>query len=306
MKLNKLYNQVFILLIASVMWSCQEHYSLGDLKTPTNLTVSFEIVGVDDSNPYGDGSGLVNFTADADDYITFHFIFGDGKDDVIKQDGKVEHLFSVNGINTYNVTVIAVGTGGITTSKTVEVEVYSSFTDEEAVEFLTGGNTKKWYWAADQPGHVGLGPNSEDAGKSYASWWSAAAWEKDCMYDAEFTFTKTDNGLTYEQTAGKAFIPGTYAGKIGVTGDVCHDETVTPTIYGIKNVSFSPSSSIATEAGGYRGTTMSFSDAGFMCWYVGKSEFEIIEVTNNIIKLRVAEDDTYAWYLTFSSVKPIQ
>jgi len=105
---------------------------------------------------------------------------------------------------------------------------------------------------------------------------------------------------------GPAFIPGTYAGKIGIEGDVCYGEDVVPNIYGVKNVSFSPSASIATVDGGYRGTTMSFSDGGFMGWWVGTSEYEIIQVTDNILTVRVQEDDTYAWYHTYTTVKPEQ
>ncbi len=300
---------ILVILIGMlvIFGSCQkDEYELRELKTPVNVELTYEIVGVDNDNPYGDGSGLVNFIASADNEITFNYMFGDGKDNKIAPDGTISHQFSKTGVNTYDVTVIAVGTGGISSSKTVQVEVFSSFTDDEALEFLTGGASKTWYWAADQPGHTGLGPNFEDAGKTYAAWYNAAPFEKECMYDAEFVFTKTGDGLTFEQTAGSAFIPGTYAGKIGVEGDVCHGEDVVPSIYGVKNVSFSPSASIATVDGGYRGTTMSFSDGGFMCWYVGTSEYEIIQVTDNLLKVRVAEDNTYAWYHTFTTVKPVQ
>ena len=307
MKKNNKNILVILIGMLVIFGSCQkDEYELGELKTPVNVELTYEIVGVDNDNPYGDGSGLVNFIASADNEITFNYMFGDGKDNKIAPDGTISHQFSKTGVNIYDVTVIAVGTGGISSSKTVQVEVFSSFTDDEALEFLTGGASKTWYWAADQPGHTGLGPNFEDAGKTYAAWYSAAPFEKECMYDAEFVFTKTGDGLTFEQTAGSAFIPGTYAGKIGVEGDVCHGEDVVPSIYGVKNVSFSPSASIATVDGGYRGTTMSFSDGGFMCWYVGTSEYEIIQVTDNILKVRVAEDNTYAWYHTFTTVKPVQ
>ena len=302
------YNKYLIIILVGFQLffsGCgEDNYKLGDLITPTNLDITYEVVGVDAENPYGDGSGAVNFSATATDYITFNFQFGDGKDGKIKQDGKVTHVFSKNGVNTYNVTVLAVGTGGITTSKTIQVEVFSSFTDDEALLFLTGGSSKTWYWAADQPRHTGLGPNFEDPGKTYAAWYNAAPFEKECMYGAEFVFTKTSDGMTFEQTAGVAFIPGTYAGKIGVGPDACYGEDVVPSIYGVKNVSFSPSSSIATEAGGYRGTTMTFSNGGFMSWYVGKSAYEIIQVTNNLLKVRVEEDGTFAWYHTFTSIKP--
>lgn len=312
---KKIYNLGILAGILLVFTACQQdEYTLGDLITPSNVDLSYEIVGMDAENPYGDGSGVVNFTASAEDEITFNFIFGDGKDNKVAQNGEIAHQFSVNGINIYNVTVIAVGTGGISSSKTIQIEVFSSFSDVEALQFLTGGDTRTWYWAADQPGHAGLGPNNpgEDNGEgnlAYASWWSAPAWDKAASgaYDSEFVFTKVDGGFTFEHKnpAGVAFIPGTYAGKIGVDGDTTHG-LPTVDISGVKNGSFSPSASIATIPGAYRGTTMSFSDGGFIGFYVGKSDYEIIKITDNILQLRVEEDGTFAWYHTFTTVKPVQ
>ncbi|WP_207784685.1 family 16 glycosylhydrolase [Marinifilum breve] len=301
------YMSVILISILTLFSACQEDdYELGKIETPTNLEISFEVVGVDAENPYGDGTGFVNFNATANNEINYTYVFGDGTDKEVSADGKITHRFSLPGINTYNVTVLAVGTGGVTTSKSVQVEVFSSFSDEEAVAFLTGGTSKTWYWAADQPAHTGLGPNFEDSGKAYAAWYAATAFEKECMYDAEFVFTKTEGGVIFEQTVGSAFIPGTYAGKIGVEGDLCYGEDVAPGLYGVKNVTFAPASSIATEDGGYRGTSFSISDNGFMCWYVGTSTYEIIEITNNILRVRVEEDDTFAWYHIFTSTKPSQ
>ena len=306
----KISKYILIALIGGLFMvnACQkDDYKLGELVAPSALTLSYQIVGVSAEFPDGDGSGIVNFIAGAEHEITFTLDFGDGKDKQIASEGDTtSHQFSINGLNTYNVTVSAVGTGGITSSKTVQVKVFSSFADDEAVAFLTGGDSKKWYWAADQPGHTGLGPNFEDAGKTYAAWYSAAPFEKVCMYDDEFVFTKTENGFTLEQTAGPAFIPGTYANKIGVGPDACYGADVVTSLYGVKNVSLSPSSSIATIDGGYRGTSMTFSDGGFMGWWVGVSEYEIIEVSDNILKVRVQEDGTYAWYHTFTNVKPEQ
>jgi beta-glucanase (GH16 family) len=303
----KYYRYISIIFMSLVVLfsACEDDYELGKLTVPTNVTVSFEVVGVDEANPNGDGSGMVNFTATADNEITFNYIFGDGTNSEVAPDGKIMHRFSKPGVNIYTVTVVAVGSGGLSSSKSLQVEVFSSFSDEEAVQFLTGGASKKWYWAADQPGHTGLGPNFVDGtNHTFSQWYSAAPFEKECMYDAEFVFTQTNDGVTFEQTAGVAFIPGTYAGKIGVEGDVCHGEDVVPDIYGVKNVSFAPANSIATIDGGYRGTSFTISDNGFMCWWVGTSTYEIIQVTDNILKVRVEEDGTFAWYHTFTSEKP--
>lgn len=299
-----------ILLIAFSGCNKDEH-ELGDLKTPTALSLTYEIVGVTADFPNGDGSGMVEFTATANNAISYTYDFGDGRDPKISPEGKISYQFATNGVNLYNVTVSAVGTGGNTSTKVEQLEVYSSFEDAEALEFLTGGSTKSWYWASDQAGHAGMGPTSDDYGNlefTWAAWWQIGSWDTDkaCMYDAEFVFTKTDNGLTFEQTAGPAFIPGTYAGDIGVDGDICHNTDVVPDLYGVKNVTFSPSSSNAALAGGYRGTTMTLSDNGVMCWWVGRSEYDIIDITETTLTVRIMEDETNTWYHTFVSEKPVQ
>jgi len=312
----KIISQYFLIALSGlilIIVSCQkEDQELGALITPTNVTLTYEIVGADAENPNGNGSGLVNFSATANNAITFSFDFGDGKNIEVAPDGNISHVFSSTGVNPYNVTVSAIGTGGIVSNKSVQIEVLSTFSDDEALEFLTGGDSKSWFWAADQGGHTGLGPTTADLGATDYAW--AAYWqigpfddEKECMYDAEFVFTKTDNGLTFEQITGLAWIPGTWAGDIGVEGDLCYGPDVATPLYGVKNVSFAVSTSkAATEGEGYRGTSMSFSDGGFMCWWVGTSEYDIIEVSETILKVRIIEDDEWAWYHTFTNVKPEQ
>lgn len=294
-----------------IISGCQkDNYKLGDLVAPTNLTLTFEISGMDAEHPNGDGSGLVNFTASANHAITYNFDFGDGKDSEVAPDGKISHVFSKTGTVPYNVTVYAVGTGGISTSKTQKLEVFSSFADDEAKQFLSGGSTKSWYWAADQTGHLGLGPNDQkyDGGDhTFPAWYQAAPWEKSAtsLYDCEFVFSVESGELTFEQKnpTGEAFIQGLYAQELGLG-----DEGSYPfDIEGVKNVSFSPSNSIATVDGNYRGTTMSFSDGGFMGFYAGSSEYEIIEVTENILRVRIvqANNPQFAWYHIFTPVKPV-
>lgn len=307
MKNYSRYTLVFLIgLLLSISGCQKDDYELGEITMPTSVELTYEIVGMDTENPYGDGSGVVNFTATASNAITFNYEFGDGKDSEVAPDGKVKHMFTKTGVNEYYVTVSAIGTGGLSSSKTVPVEVFSSFTDDEAVQYLTGGTSKKWYWASDQTGHVGLGPNFVDGtNHTYAAWYAAQPFEKTCMYDAEFEFTKTADGMTFEQTAGTSYVPGTYAANLGVAGDDCYGtDVVDPS--GVKNVALSPSESIATVDGEYRGTTMSFSDGGYMCWYVGSNTYEIIEVSENLLKVRVEENGTFAWYHIFTTTKPVQ
>ena len=66
----------YLLVVFSILiFSCEsEDYELGDIIAPTNLVITADIIGADSENPYGDGSGQVNFTATADGGITYHFI----------------------------------------------------------------------------------------------------------------------------------------------------------------------------------------------------------------------------------------
>ncbi|MFI1744715.1 PKD domain-containing protein [Thalassobellus sediminis] len=299
--------------------SCQDDEgTIGDIIAPSNVIMSAEIVGVDNSNPNGDGSGFVNFVASADGAITYRFDFGDNSKVIANNTGVVSHRFSLTGINTYSVTVMASGRAGITTTKTMNIDVFSSFEDEEAKDFLSGGagNSKTWYWAADKSGNIGLGPNEVQAGgqHTFPDWFNAGPWwdDKLCMYDAEFVFTQSSDGeeITFEQLKEIAYVNGDYANILGIDGNICYGLDIAPTLVGVKNVSFTPSSSIATEDAtnpSYRGTTINISDGGFMCWYVGESSsaLEIIEITANTLKVRV-EDGPRAWYCFFQTEKPIQ
>ncbi|MGK0421056.1 MAG: hypothetical protein ACJAT9_000717 [Polaribacter sp.] len=317
-KFKNIYIILFSMLIA--FYGCQENeYEFGDIAAPTAILITAEIVGQDDANPFGDGTGSVNFTVSANNASSYVFFF-----DGIAQaspSGIYTKRFSKVGVNSYTVVVKANGTGGVSTTKSMEVEVFSSFSDVEAENFLSGsnvGDSKKWYWQADVDVHVGLGPVTDDYGNgefAYEAWWNGIkAWdsEKACMYDNEFVFTRTTNGITFEQTVGPAFVPGAYAGDIGVGGDQCHDDSVATSMFGVKQVSFGPSTSKAAIEGSYnnelyRGTTFDISDGGFMGWLVGSSTYDIISVSDDELVVRIIQaGDGFAWYHKFTSTKPTQ
>ena len=325
-KIKNVYIVLFSVLIT--FFSCQENkYEIGNVIIPSNITVSMEVVGQDGANPNGDGTGFVIFTAKADNVTNYQFDFGDGKKNV-DPTGVIRHRYTEVGVNTYTVIINATGTGGLGSSITTEVTIFSSFSDVEAENILTGsaneqdfGSSKKWYWQANRSGHVSLGPVSDDYGNgefAYGAWWPGPdAWddEKGCMYDNEFIFTRTADGLTFEQTTGPAFVPGTYADFLGIGANQCYDETVATNMFGVKNVSIVPSESKAALEGSYdtkdyRGTTFEISDGGFMGWFVGSSTYDIIYVTNDELMVRVIEDpatgEGAAWYHKFTSTKPVK
>jgi hypothetical protein len=320
-KFKNIYIILFSMMIA--LYGCQENdYQFGEIIAPSNIVITAEIVGQDVNDSAlanGDGSGTVNFTVKGDNAFSYVFYF-DGIAEA-SPSGIHTKRFSNVGVNTYTVVVKANGKGGVSSTKSLDVVVFSSFSDVNAENFLSGanvGDSKKWYWQADVDVHVGLGPVTDDYGNgefAYEAWWNGIrAWdsEKACMYDNEFVFTRTADGLTFEQTVGPAFVPGTYAGALGVAGDQCHDELVATSMFGLKQVSFGPSTSKAAIEGSYddepyRGTTFDISDGGFMGWLVGSSTYDIISVSDDELVVRIIEaGDGFAWYHKFTSTKPTQ
>ena len=78
MKNLKYLSILFLTLFA--LTGCEEDdYELGPINSPSNLQVSVDIVGADDLNPYGDGSGVVNFDATANNASSYEFIINSYK-----------------------------------------------------------------------------------------------------------------------------------------------------------------------------------------------------------------------------------
>ncbi len=313
MKHIKYIIAIFTMILLS---SCDNNdYSFGEIVSPTDVKITYKIVGVDTENPYGDGSGYVDFTVTAQNAITYQIAFGDGKK-AVAPSGKVRNQYAKTGVQKYLVTVTAIGTAGIGTTATTEVEVYSSFSDAEAENLLAGknvGDSKKWYWAADKEGYAGLGPQEAEDGTDYfGAWWNATPFDKTrtCMFDNSFIFSRTDKGITFKQTANVVFVPGAYASVLGIDGDQCHGKDVIPSLEGMKKVSFAPSSSKAGTKGTYnekpyRGTSFTIADKGMMGWYVGSSTYDIVSLTETTMVVRVIQPNSvFAWYHIFTTTKP--
>lgn len=310
----KLVSFFMVLLIVG----CQDDdVNFGAIDAPTNLAVTMEIVGKTAETPNGDGSGMVKFVATADKAISYKYIFSDGTDQN-SPSGIYQKRFTKPGVNTYTVNVIATGTGGLASNLTVEVEVQSDFTDEEAVQFLTGGTTKKWYWSASEPGHLGVGQNDGDATKNYyANYYQAGPFEKagspssSCLYDNILTFALEGETLKFQlDNGGITFFNADFVSVAGGSGG--DDACLSYDTGGLKTVLLSPSESVvaanpdaATET---RGTTMNFSDGGFMGYYIGQSSYEILSLTDNrmVVRAVMGGNPALAWYHIFTTTPPNQ
>ena len=295
------------LMLFSFSSCVDDDFDIGQLTAPANLTVNTEVVGATAEMPYGDGSGAVNFTASASNAMTYKFIYGDGFEEV-SYSGKTTHSFNQNGVNDYTVTVIASGAGGISTNTTETVTVFSDFSDPEVKQLLTGGNSKTWYVAAAQPGHLGVGPSSGD-GSSGPIWYSAAPFEKadsdrnSCFYTDELTFSLQGEELLYNyNNNGKTFFNADFATDFG--GDGGSDECLSIDTGGVKTVSLSPSTS-GLPAEVSRGTVINISGGGFMSYYIGTSSYEILSITANTMHVRaiMGNNPALAWYLKFSTTQ---
>jgi hypothetical protein len=297
--------------------NCQEDdASFGDIKSPTNLQVTAEVIGKTATEPFGDGSGVVKFTTTADNAISYKYVFSDGTSQNAPS-GIFEKRFTQTGVNVYTVIVIASGTAGVTTNTTIEVEVLSNFTDDEAVQFLTGGTQKQWYWSASEPGHLGVGQNDNDATKNYfANYYQAAPFEKagspdsSCLYENVMTFSKDGSLLKYElDNGGQTFFNKDFQSVVGGTAgfDFCYDYNTA----GLKTVSLSPSESVVVAnnvAGQTRGTMLNIADGGFMGYYIGQSSYEILSITENrmVVRAVMGGNPALAWYHIFTTIQPVQ
>ena len=310
-----LWSSLFFLFLIG----CQDDdTSMETIQTPTNLTITYDIAGVDTDNPNGDGSGVVNFKASAENAISYKFIFPDG-DAPVGTSGEVTKRLTKSGLNTYTVKVVASGSGGITTIASINLDVQVNFRDEQAVAFLTGGSSKTWYVSASEPGHLGVGPNNADATVNYyPNYYQAAPFEKaipgeaDCLYEDELVFSLDDDGetLLYEQdNMGKIYFNAAYENVAGGSQgfDYCYDYDTS----GQKTVNLSPSESVVAKNNiptQTTGTVMNFTNNGFMAYYIGSSSYEILSITANRMAVRavMGSDAGLAWYLIFTTEKPSQ
>ena len=189
-------NIKYLLIVFSLLiFSCEsEHYELGDIIAPSNLIISSDIIGLDSENPYGDGSGQVNFTATADGGITYYFIVNGNE--YLRPSGEFEMYFSTIGINTYTVEVRAYGAGGTMISEYVSVDVLVIYDiPDELVNTLTTG---QWRVKSEESSYIGVGPYNSDS----PDWFDAnpdqhsdtGLFDDRYIFSADGTFTFLANG----------------------------------------------------------------------------------------------------------------
>ncbi|WP_229731884.1 glycoside hydrolase family 16 protein [Psychroflexus planctonicus] len=290
----------FSTLMLVFLTSCvDDDYNFGEIQAPTNLQISAEVVGATEEEPFGDGSGRVNFVATADNAINFIYDFGDNRQ-VNQSGGELTHDYNVVGVNEYIVTVTATGTGGAKTTATTRVEVLSNFDDPVTKSLLTGDDTKTWFVASGEPGHLGVGPLDSFSPDFFAASPNQLA---SCLYDDSITIALDENNnITFNHdNADVSFVNAEFVSQLGGGGP--DDQCLPVDTSGEKFVNLSAASSnVPSDLS--TGTQMNISDGGFLSYYINTSSYEVLEITEDYLYVRGISGSSggpLAWYLKFTT-----
>lgn len=300
MKAKIIYGLGSLLALLVIFVGCSDpEYSMGELNAPTNVVISTAIVGQTDSDPYGDGSGEVKISVDADNALAYKIDFGTSPEpNFVPLNGEVTKKYTSLGVNNYRISIVAYGAGGTATNVTKDISVVSEFNpDPKIVDDLTGGGSKTWVIDRNNGGHFGVGPY--DNASTSPEWYSATANEKadccGCFYSASFTFTKTDAG-------DLSFTATTPDGAFTKTGDLTNlpgipdagDEACYDYAGGTSSFSFAPSSTGISDS---QTAIVLGNNTTFIGYGAVLDTYEILEISPDVLYLRVQGTETgNAWY----------
>jgi len=279
-----------ILGLVLIFSGCQDDdYTFGELTAPTNIDLDWDIVGADASNPNGDGSGAVNFTATADKATAYHIVVQNITK--LAKGGSISQNFTELGLVTYPVTVIAFGTGGTSSSKTFEVEVLSTYAPPaDLITMLTANSSRTWKIASDVNKHFGLGPVG---GSIISEWYGAAPNEKDGlgMYDDRYTFN-IDGTFTHV-TNGDVFGRINLIDELGGSGGTINNADVENYLYDDYTAQWSLSAPGGVE-------TLSLTGLAFTGYYIGGNhEYIIFSRSDNEMVLTSTDgNNEFNWWFT--------
>lgn len=303
--INKIKFLIMTFLLIGLVGCQDEIGQIGNLDSPKNLTASAVI------SP--DGSGIVNFDANADGAIIYHYFLGlsDTENATLSGNGELTAIYRSSG--DYTVKVIAYGPGGVATNTTLDISVnviYEAPTD--LVQTLTNGSSRDWRWEKEVPGHLGVGPNKDDFGLSVGEpiWYTAQPFEKEsegCLYEDIITFTQNGDNVNYELKSNDVtyFNRGEVISTLG-TGNPNEDACYDFDEIGEVTLGF-----FATESGLANSTGVGFllGNNSFMSYYLGSSTYEVMAYTADVIYVRVIQTDDnggeFAWYQRFKATDAV-
>jgi hypothetical protein len=297
----------FIFSILLIFTGCEpEDPDVGDLLSPTNIEITAIVVGQDDANPNGDGSGVVNFTAQADNAISYRFIYGSNEQ--TSSNGKASYIFSNLGVNTYTLNVLAYGTGGASTTETITVEVLATYSPpQDLLDKLYGDGSRTWRIKSEKTAHFGLGPVG---GNIPTEFFAVQPEEKvgvgmyDDRYifseDGTFTFiTNTNNDEDGTDTSGTVFGRVNLIDELGGSGGTVNGADVENLLYD----DFQETWTLIAPSGV---ETIVLSGDGFIGYYTGGSQtYEIFDrsVPNELLIRTTDGNNEFDWWFIITSAE---
>ena len=284
---------IALLLLLVVFTGCKKaEYSIGDIITPTGITLNAVVVGTDAANPFGNGTGKVDITVSASNALNYRIDFGDGTAPQMVPTGIIQYRYGNPGTTEYNISVNAIGTAGVMSTLTKKVKVFVNFQIPPAIlQNLTNGSSKVWQTDKNAPGHFGVGPNNEFA----PIWYSATPNSREpCAYDDDITFSKdaNDNVKMSIDNKGASFSIGAATAFYGFAGgDGCYAINTG----GLKSLIFMNSTTNSTPA---QSTQIQFTvpGNGIINFGTGGTTYEILSITDTQLHLRNIGADGNSWY----------
>ena len=287
--------KLLTLLLVMTLLACQpDEPVLSQLVAPTNINVEV--------NVSQDQSGRVTITPFGEGVLYYHVYFTEDNPVVLNPGETASYRFTQSGVYSKNIGVVAYGPGGLSSSRSVEIDLDVKLQiDATTLAQIAGTGTKRWVWDRTNPGHFGVGPLTN----RFPEYFSASPNQLNpCLYDDvlifsydeignySFTLDPGAEGLTFMNwTEVNRFFPD--ASPVQYE-DECRDITT-----------FTSFQDSFTILDGEAGERMLDLGQGFMSyWAIISGEYDILELNEDKLTVRGISspfngDTPLAWYFSF-------
>ncbi|NNM23002.1 MAG: glycoside hydrolase family 16 protein [Flavobacteriaceae bacterium] len=293
--MKKIFKPLLICLLL-VSTACQnDDTTFGEVIAPTNLVINVDIAN--------DFSGVVTITATAENAIYYHVYFQQGIDPVVVSEGEeATFRYTVSGIYSQEIVVIAFGKGGVSSSKSIIIDLEVQLMIEEGTLLNIAGEAnqgKRWIWDSSNAGHFGVG----DPAENFPNFFVAGPNQLDpCMYDDVLIFSHDgNNNYRFQlETLGATFINWSEVKRFFPEAEP--QEFVDECRNIDDQIEVDTDFSIIEDTNGER--TLSVTNSTMSYWS-GATEYIILELTDEKLVIRGIQDpfdppgNELAWYHTF-------